>query len=116
MLKEQARLLNRLTIAADLSLVVLSFYAAYCLRRDFLPGEVGAIKEYSWILLPAIPAWYYLLVKYKLYSSIRQLSVSELVYRIFSAHFFLGIILSALVLFFVVAMIMQSRWTKGRNE
>ncbi|MGK2907636.1 MAG: sugar transferase [Desulfuromonadales bacterium] len=99
MLKEQARLLNRLTIIADLSLVVLSFVVAYYLRRDFSPGEIGEIKEYFWVVLPALPVWYYLLAKYKLYRSIRQISFLDLVYRIFSVHFFAGFIVSALVLF-----------------
>ena len=100
MLKEQARLLNRLKIITDLSLVVISFVVAYYLRSNFLAGDVQGIKAYSWLLFPAIPVWYYLLAKYKLYTSIRQISYLDLIYRIFSVHFFSGIILSSLVLFF----------------
>ncbi len=102
MLKEQAKLLNRLTIIADLSLVVISFITAYHLRRHFLAGgvELGPIKEYSWLLLPALPVWYYLLAKYNLYKSIRQISLFDLLYRITSVHFFSGIIISSMVLFF----------------
>ena len=65
MLKEQAKLLSRLTIITDLSLVVLSFVAAFYFRKNYLSGSVGRIQEYSWVLLPAIPVWYYLLVKFK---------------------------------------------------
>lgn len=100
MLKEQARLLNRMTIAADLALVVFSFVFAYYFRRHFLVGEVGTITEYSWVLLPALPVWYYLLSKYNLYKSIRQISIPELFYRIFSVHFFAGIFLSSMILVF----------------
>jgi exopolysaccharide biosynthesis polyprenyl glycosylphosphotransferase len=100
LLKEQAKLLNRLTVVIDLSLVVLSFVAAYYFRKHFLAGEVRSIKEYSWSLLPALPVWYYLLVKYNLYKSIRQISLIDLTYRVFAVHVFSGIILSALVLFF----------------
>jgi len=101
LLKEQARLLNRLTVVADLSLVILSFFAAYYFSKNFLSGDpVGQIKDYSWILLPAIPVWYYFLAKYKLYISIRQIRPLDLFYRIFSVHIFSGVILSALILFF----------------
>jgi exopolysaccharide biosynthesis polyprenyl glycosylphosphotransferase len=100
LLKEQAKLLSRLTIVADLSLVVLSFFVAYYLRKNFLPGEIGKIQEYAWVLLPAIPIWYYLLEKYNLYKSIRQISFFDLIYRITSVHLFSGVILSALILFF----------------
>ena len=100
MLKEQAKLLNRLTIIADLSLVVFSFVVAFHFRSRFLSGDIGRIQEYIWVLLPALPVWYYLLAKYNLYKSIRQISVLDLIYRIISVHLFSGIIISALVLFF----------------
>ncbi|MCK4536812.1 MAG: hypothetical protein KAT93_07355 [Desulfuromonadales bacterium] len=100
MLKEQARFLSRLTVVSDLSLVAVSFVAAYYFRSNILSGEVASLREYSWILLPALPVWYYLLAKYNLYKSIRQITVIDLIYRIFCVYFFSGIILSALVLFF----------------
>jgi exopolysaccharide biosynthesis polyprenyl glycosylphosphotransferase len=101
LLKEQAKLLNRMTIIADLSLVAVSFVIAFYFRRDFLAGPLlGSIKDYSWILLPALPIWYYLLAKYKLYQSIRNIGVPDLFYRIFSVHFFAGFFVSALILFF----------------
>jgi exopolysaccharide biosynthesis polyprenyl glycosylphosphotransferase len=100
LLKEQARLLNRLTVIADLSLVVLAFLCAYYLRRDYLDGQIGNIREYTWLLLPALPTWYYLLAKYNLYKSIRQIKTFDLFYRVISVHFFAGVVLSAFVLFF----------------
>ena len=101
MLKQQAKLLNQLTIFVDLSFVLLSFVSAYYFRREFFPGDVVfPIKEYSWVLLPALPVWYYLLAKYNLYKSIRQVSYFDLIYRVFSVHLFSGMIISAVILFF----------------
>lgn len=99
MLKEQARLLTRLTVAADLILVVAAFFLAYHLCPRYFAVKLGPINEYLWILLPAIPAWYYLLAKYRLYQSIRQIKLNELVIRIVSVHLLCGVFLSALVLF-----------------
>lgn len=100
MLKEQARLLNRLTAIVDLALVVLAFVVAYYIRRNFYSGDVGSIKEYIWVLLPALLIWYYFLAKYKLYKSIRQIGFYDIFYRIFCVHLFSGIAVSALILFF----------------
>ena len=100
MLKEQAKLLARLTIFADLSLVIFSFFAAYYFRANFLSGDVQGIREYYWVLLPAIPVWYYLLAKHKLYESIRQISFFDLIYRVFIVHILSGTTLAALILFF----------------
>ncbi len=100
MLKEQAKLLNRLTITFDLSLVVISFVVAYYVRSLYLSADIAGIYRYSWILLPALPVWYYLLAKYNLYKSIRQISFLDLAYRIFCVHFFSGFVISALILFF----------------
>ncbi len=99
MLKQQARLLNRLTIFADLSLVIVAFFTAYYLRVNFLKGHVEGVREYLWILLPSIPVWYYFLAKYKLYHSIRQIGFFELFYRILCANILSGVILATFILF-----------------
>jgi exopolysaccharide biosynthesis polyprenyl glycosylphosphotransferase len=100
LLKEQAKLLNRLTITFDLTLVAISFVVAYYVRSFYLSADIAGIYRYAWILLPALPVWYYLLAKYNLYKSIRQISFLDLAYRIFCVHFFSGFIISALILFF----------------
>jgi len=66
MLKEQARLLTHLTIAADMLLLITAFVSAYFLCQLYLGVALGHVNEYAWILLPALPAWYYLLAKYNL--------------------------------------------------
>ncbi|MDT8422030.1 MAG: sugar transferase [Desulfuromonadales bacterium] len=99
MLKEQAKLLTRLTVVADLSLVVAAFWLAYHLCGSYLGVDLGHFREYAWILLPALPVWYYLLAKYRLYTSIRQIKINDLLFRILSVHVLGAICLSALVLF-----------------
>jgi len=100
MLKEQANLLNKMSIALDLLLVVGAFVLAYFVRVTYMSGDLGPIKEYVWLLLVALPIWYYLFAKYRLYESMRRTRYAELLYRIFSIHIIAAFVMSALVLFF----------------
>jgi exopolysaccharide biosynthesis polyprenyl glycosylphosphotransferase len=99
LLKEQAKLVNQLTILADLFLVVISFPLAYYLTKNYLVEDIFAIREYYWIILPSMLVWFFFLTKYNLYQSIRQITLFDLCYRILSAHIFSGVTISALVLF-----------------
>lgn len=100
MLKEQAKLLNRTTIFFDLSLVIISFVVAYYIRYFISPDSIHSIKEYSWVLLPSIPVWYYFLAKHKLYKSIRHITYFELFWKILSVHTLAWLTMSALILYF----------------
>lgn len=100
MLKEQARLLNRLTIAVDQFLIILAFFVAYYIRKNFLSGDVTHWRDYIWVLFPALPVWYYFLAKQKLYKSIRHIGFLDLFLRVFTVHVFAGIVLSAFILYF----------------
>jgi exopolysaccharide biosynthesis polyprenyl glycosylphosphotransferase len=99
MLKEQAKLVTHLTVVTDAALVVLSFFISFYLCENYFADLLGGINQYVWVLLPALPLWYYLMAKNKLYMSIRQTSVWELTFRILSVHIIGGFFVSAIVLF-----------------
>lgn len=99
MLKQQARLINSLTVLGDMLLLLLAFVLAYSFRGYFFAGSVGSIYDYAWILLPALPIWYLLLSHNGLYRSIRHYSSSALVVRLFSVHVFAGMALASIILF-----------------
>jgi len=98
MLKEQAKLINRLTKVCDLVLVVTAFLVAYYVRTKF-PGRLTSLDNYIWVLFIAIPAWLVSLNYNGLYHSLRRYSYFDVILRLLKVHFYCGLALSALVLF-----------------
>ncbi len=98
MLKEQAALFNRLTVVSDLLLVFGSFLLAYNIRSE-MPSGLTHFHDYVWILIFVFPVWYLALSYCGLYQSLRRLGFVEIFLRLFRAHLYCGLVLSALILF-----------------
>ncbi len=99
MLREQAKLFNRLTILTDLLVVLAAFGLAYLVRRRFEP-QLLHLREYVWVLLFILPAWYYLLVRNQLFASIRRVSPGEIASRLLNVHLWGGLTAAAAIFFF----------------
>ena len=98
MLRQQARLFNRLSIFTDAVLVLAAFAVAYFFRKN-LPGGVRDILEYGWILILVVPIWFILLTRHGLYSSIRRLSNFDIITRLINVHLFGGLAVAAIIFF-----------------
>ncbi|MCK4537043.1 MAG: sugar transferase, partial [Desulfuromonadales bacterium] len=98
MLKEQAKIINRVSIVIDLVVIVIAFFGAYLFRRQF-SGQLLPIQSYVWVLIPIFPVWYYLFSKHKLHTSIRKLSFFELTTRLFNIHLLGGLIVASIIFF-----------------
>jgi len=100
MLKEQARLINRLTVFGDLLMVAVAFVLAYYLRSFIWTTEIGRIHDYIWVLLPALPVWYVLLDRNGMFKSMRQFDWKGILLRQANVHVLGGMALASVVLFF----------------
>jgi exopolysaccharide biosynthesis polyprenyl glycosylphosphotransferase len=98
MLKERAGFIARLAVFSDFCLVTVAFLAAYYVRKQY--GGIHHLREYLWILLPALPVWYYSLSRHALHVSMRRYTIYKIVVRLFSAHLFCLLAVSSIVLFF----------------
>lgn len=85
MLKEQAVLFNRISIALDFFTLILSLFIAYYLCLS-LNVPLGSFWSYAWTLVIAIPLWTILLHKHKLYASIRRTSSVDIFIRLINVH------------------------------
>lgn len=98
MLRQQARLFNRLTILADILTLALAFALAYVVR-----GHVGSALqepvEYLWVFLVVAPVWFYLLTRHGFYLSIRRLSPFDILSRMVSVHLAGGVVVAAIIYF-----------------
>lgn len=95
MLKQQATIIRRVALALDNVVLVVAFMLAYYLRRS--EGAVGGLHSYDWILLFALPIWYFLSNHFKLYESLRIRSTFSIVQIVFKVHAIGGISLSAVI-------------------
>lgn len=101
MLRQQARLFNRLNRIVDIVILLVSFFLAFSVSHlDGVP--VREFKNYAWLLLIVIPLWLFLFEKYGLYASIRRFSNGEIVKRLIKAHVLGGAICVTAVFFFQV--------------
>jgi exopolysaccharide biosynthesis polyprenyl glycosylphosphotransferase len=99
MLREQARLINRISFAVNTLVIAGAFVLSYALRQQFLP-ELLPFTYYAWVLLVILPVWLYLLTKYQLFSSLRYQSPFELFRNLGLIQFWGGVILAAAIFFF----------------
>jgi exopolysaccharide biosynthesis polyprenyl glycosylphosphotransferase len=99
MLKEQAKLFNRITVLIDITVIVVSLLLAYHVRSAY-SGYLRPLVSYLWVLAFVVPAWCLLLNKYGLFSSIRKLTAFEVLTRVFNVHLFGGFICAAAIYFF----------------
>jgi exopolysaccharide biosynthesis polyprenyl glycosylphosphotransferase len=98
-LREQAKLFNRLTIVVDSAVILAAFVLAYAVRNHFDP-PLFPLREYAWTLFIILPAWLYLLARHRLFASIRRLTLFDILSRLMTAHVW-GAFVVAAVLFFV---------------
>jgi len=91
----------------DLFVVCVAFLAAYEIRDHFDQG-LRDIRFYLWSFFVIIPLWYYLLLRWDLFSSIRKLTVFELFTRLFNVHLTGGFIVASIVYF-----VDRDRYSRG---
>jgi FlaA1/EpsC-like NDP-sugar epimerase len=97
MLKQQAKLFNRLNLLVDLLVVLSAFFLAYVLRARL--GGLHSFREYQWILLVALPVWGFLLARYGFYSSLRRRSIYQIITALINVHLLAGMTGAALIFF-----------------
>ena len=99
MLRQQAKLFNRLSRIVDTLILLVSLYLAFSVSHlDGVP--VREFKNYAWLLLLVIPLWLYLFEKNGLYASIRRCSNLEVIKRLIKVHVLGGAICVTAVFFF----------------
>lgn len=98
MLKQQARLFRRLSMALDLMIVAIAFALAYVVANNFYK-PLASPQRYMWALAVAAIILLALLRKYGLYESLRSLRPSEIVIRLFKVTFLGGLIVAAVIFF-----------------
>lgn len=76
MLREQAQLFNRIAMLLDLLVLLVSLLFAYHIVS--LSTPLQNITAYLWILVLVFPLWWFFLHRYKLYGSIRRLSLVDI--------------------------------------
>lgn len=97
MLKEQAKLINRIAVLTDFTVIVSAFVLAYYLRG--MNTQLNSLQHYSWILLAILPLWHFFLLYFDLYASLRTRSVRNIIFSLAKIHAIGGIITSSLIYF-----------------
>lgn len=99
MLKEQAKVFTRVTVAVDLAVVLVSFGFAFSVRKEYLPPLLP-FRDYLWVLFIILPTWYYLIARNRLFSSIRRISISEIIARVLKIHLMGGFVTASFIFLF----------------
>lgn len=97
MLKQQAKLFNRIAAVTDISTVVAAFVMAYHARR--LAGGLSELRDYLWILLFVIPTWYFLMAHFGLYASLRTRPLGQILASVTKVNAIGGIVISSIIYF-----------------
>jgi exopolysaccharide biosynthesis polyprenyl glycosylphosphotransferase len=99
MLRQQAKLFNRLSRIVDICILLVSLFLAFSVSHpEGVP--LREFRGYAWLLLLVIPLWLYLFEKNGLYASIRRCSNGEIVKRLIGVHLLAGAICVSVVFFF----------------
>jgi exopolysaccharide biosynthesis polyprenyl glycosylphosphotransferase len=111
MLKQQAKIFNRISIIIDAIVIIASFVAAYCcdsflviMERSGLPNltqlfDLEGLGDHAWLLAIILPSWYLLLRYFGFYSSLRTHQISELFVNLLKITTLGGLITSSIVYF-----------------
>lgn len=99
MLKQQAKLFNRLSMVADACVICAALVLGYYFRTRF-QGKLLPLYNYLWVLVVILPVWFYLLKRQGLYASIRRLSLFDIFSKLFNVHL-LGGLLAASAIYFI---------------
>ena len=98
MLREQAKLITRLSFFINLVVISTSFLVAYYIWNLYQPS-LYPVEHYAWTLLIIIPVWFYLLSRYQIFSSLRFIGPLELCQRLGAVHLWGGTVLAAAIFF-----------------
>ncbi|MEI8354800.1 MAG: sugar transferase, partial [Deltaproteobacteria bacterium] len=95
MLKQQAKIFKSLNILVDLCVVLAAFIVAckICQRRNISV----TIDNYLWVILAILFIWHFLMKYFRLYVSLRTLSVWNILMSILKVHLIGGIAVSSLI-------------------
>ncbi len=99
MLKEQARMVTRLTVVMDMILVTSAFLLAYLIRSKWEPA-LFELRDYVWTLLVILPAWLTFMARAQFFASIRRRSIREILVRLARVHLY-GACMVASIIFFI---------------
>jgi exopolysaccharide biosynthesis polyprenyl glycosylphosphotransferase len=121
MIKEKESLFKKLLMALDVSVVAISFFISYAIRKnihtfyslDLFPGKsvmdnLLPLNFYFNILFLMILAWWLALMNSGLYESFRKKSFLEIIWRILKSAFFAMVIYSIAVFIFKLHFISRS--------
>ncbi len=107
MLKQQAKLFNKLSIGVDVFVICAAFVLGYYVRTRF-HGKLLPLYDYVWVLIVILPIWFYLLKHQGLYASIRRFSVFDIFSKLVNSHL-LGGLFAAAIIYFVG----RDRYSRG---
>ncbi|MBW6512153.1 MAG: sugar transferase [Desulfuromonadaceae bacterium] len=96
MLREQAKVFNRLSVFSDSCTVLCAFIVAYYLRSYFIGSDHNTLRENLWTISIIVPVWCFLLFHHHLYSSIRRLSYFDILAKLVNVHIFGGIAVTSI--------------------
>src|SRR6266480_1141965 len=97
MLKQQAKLLRKIAIITDFIAINAAFALACHVRH--LGSDLVSLKEYSWVLLPVVPVWYFLLNHFGFYASLRTRSFLSILASLTKIQTIGGIVTSSVIYF-----------------
>ena len=98
MLKQQAKLLNKIAVVIDTMAIVTAFITAYYIRSQSV--SLDPMKHYTWIFFIVLPVWYSLFVKFGLYASLRTRSMASIFMDVVKVHI-VGTILTSSVIYLI---------------
>jgi len=107
MLRQQAKLFNKLSMWADVFVICAALVLAYQIRT-FFQGGLLPLRNYLWVLVVVLPVWFYLLNRHGLYASLRRWSVVDIVSKLVNVHLFGGLITASIIYF-----IDRDRYSRG---
>ncbi|MBL0225846.1 MAG: sugar transferase [Geobacteraceae bacterium] len=91
MLKQQAKLLNRISITIDGAMIIVALVLSYELVQSF-SRRLAEFLDYTWILVVVLPVMLFLLGYFGIYDSMRTKSFASLVMDLLKVHLIGGII------------------------
>ena len=95
MLKQQARLLSKVAMIIDVTMIIAAFHISYRLAGHFT--HLLDSSGYNWVLFIEIPAWLFFLNHFRLYASLRTSEAPIIIASIFKAFFCSAILTSSLI-------------------
>jgi exopolysaccharide biosynthesis polyprenyl glycosylphosphotransferase len=95
MIKQQAKLLTKITVAIDSITIATAFFFAYYIRNA--SGGLAGVEHYRWILFLVLPVWYFLLDHFQLYASLRTNSLASVFFSVIKVHAIGALLISSAI-------------------